>query len=344
MGHQFAGNHTFNGVTQQLLGRQPQRRHLGRAGQRLVDHGLRRHLRHRQPAAAQRPVLVAAQLRRDHHLHLGAPKRNINEVQYAALTGFAANGQQFQLRYNGNDSAPIVRGTNYTTAGVKAAIEAIAGWPAGGTVTVSALSDTAFTDHLRRHAGRRRCRRACELVNCSGGCTRLCRRNRQGRPDHPRRCAVTPTGNARRWSRVAGRLHHPGAHAVRADRQRHRRRRRRPHLHVGAERPRRRQRHRPDQQHARPTARCSASSAPVPWSATPTRSSTTRRARTWSTTNPTRVFPDMVQILANNTNAETGACPTASATPTADADRLLLGVPADRGLRRLRGVNASPLR
>jgi len=33
-------------------------------------------------------------------------------------------------------------------------------------------------------------------------------------------------------------------------------------------------------------------------------------------TNPTRVFPDLPQILANNTNAETGACPPASATPT----------------------------
>jgi hypothetical protein len=35
------------------------------------------------------------------------------------------------------------------------------------------------------------------------------------------------------------------------------------------------------------------------------------------TTDPTRVFPDMAQILANNTNALTGACPTVSDTPTA---------------------------
>lgn len=34
------------------------------------------------------------------------------------------------------------------------------------------------------------------------------------------------------------------------------------------------------------------------------------------TTNPVRVFPDLMQILANNTNAGTGACPTASTTPT----------------------------
>ena len=40
----------------------------------------------------------------------------------------------------------------------------------------------------------------------------------------------------------------------------------------------------------------------------------TRRVRTSPTTNPTRVFPDMAQILAGNTNAATGTCP---ATPPA---------------------------
>jgi hypothetical protein len=33
-------------------------------------------------------------------------------------------------------------------------------------------------------------------------------------------------------------------------------------------------------------------------------------------TDPTRVFPDMAQILANNTNAATGSCPTAPPQPT----------------------------
>ena len=36
-----------------------------------------------------------------------------------------------------------------------------------------------------------------------------------------------------------------------------------------------------------------------------------------TTTNPTRVFPDMAQILANNTNAATGTCPTAPPAPQA---------------------------
>ena len=33
------------------------------------------------------------------------------------------------------------------------------------------------------------------------------------------------------------------------------------------------------------------------------------------TTSPTRVFPDLEQILANNTNAETGACPPGPIAP-----------------------------
>ena len=66
MGHQFAGNHTFNGTQRNCSGGNRNAGDVGRAGQRLVDHGLRRHLPAGQPAAAQRPVLVAAQLRRDH--------------------------------------------------------------------------------------------------------------------------------------------------------------------------------------------------------------------------------------------------------------------------------------
>jgi hypothetical protein len=43
-------------------------------------------------------------------------EQQLSEVQQAALTSFTTNGQQFVLRYNGADSAPIVRGTNFTTA------------------------------------------------------------------------------------------------------------------------------------------------------------------------------------------------------------------------------------
>ena len=58
-----------------------------------------------------------------------------------------------------------------------------------------------------------------------------------------------------------------------------------------------------------------------------------------TTANPTRVFPDMAQILAGNTNAATGTCPPAPDRPPTTpvplpVRRLLLGVPADRRLGR----------
>ena len=62
------------------------------------------------------------------------------------------------------------------------------------------------------------------------------------------------------------------------------------------------------------------------------------------TTDPTRVFPDLQQILDNNTNADTGACPIGAdrAAGAADHHRVLRGVPADLRLRRLRGHQREP--
>ena len=77
----------------------------------------------------------------------------INEVQNVSLTDFSGGDEtqtfqltgfggtdSFQLTYQGNLSAPIVNGTNYSAAGIQAAIEGIAGWPAGATLTVTAIA------------------------------------------------------------------------------------------------------------------------------------------------------------------------------------------------------------
>ena len=63
------------------------------------------------------------------------------------------------------------------------------------------------------------------------------------------------------------------------------------------------------------------------------------------TTDPTRVFPDLQQILDNNTNAETGACPMGPIAPPVRTDqhRVLRGVPPHRDYVGFTGVNASPL-
>ncbi len=60
----------------------------------------------------------------------------INEVQNASLYGWDTDGDSFRLRFQGEVSEPIVRGVNYNTAGIQAAIAGIPGWP-GGTVAVA---------------------------------------------------------------------------------------------------------------------------------------------------------------------------------------------------------------
>ena len=53
------------------------------------------------------------------------------------------------------------------------------------------------------------------------------------------------------------------------------------------------------------------------------------------------MFPDLQQILDNNTNADTGACPTGPIAPPVPhaGQRVLRGVPPDARLRRLRGTS-----
>src|SRR4029077_2115801 len=74
---------------------------------------------------------------------VASAEANINDVQLAALTGFDGM-DSFQVRYNGNDSVPIVRGQNFTAVGIQAAIQGIAGWPAIGVATITLVPDTSF--------------------------------------------------------------------------------------------------------------------------------------------------------------------------------------------------------
>jgi hypothetical protein len=46
-----------------------------------------------------------------------------NQVQRISMTGFNADGESYTIRFGGNDTVPIVRGQNNTTAGVIAALQ-----------------------------------------------------------------------------------------------------------------------------------------------------------------------------------------------------------------------------
>lgn len=336
LGHQFSGNHTFNGIVSNCSGGN---RNAGTAvepgsGSSIMAYagicGSDNLQSHSDPYWSQRSFDEIS-------AYTSGIETAVNEVQMGALSGFGTNGQQFQLRYRAALSAPIIRGSNYTAAGLKAAVETLT----GATVTASAVSDSAFTltfsgalagvdvDPL-------------VLVNCSGACSAYIGEIAQGGFSR-KQGAVSDTGNTVPQVTTVARYTIP----VRT-----------PFVLTGSA---------SDvdasnlltylwEQTDRgasagtglltqpklngPLFRQFGARAVVSAADTITYGSAGENV---VTNNPTRSFPDMAQILANNTNAASGACPVAGANPTAsEIDCLSEFLPTSAYVGTA-GVNDSPV-
>jgi hypothetical protein len=321
MGHQFAGNHTFNGTVSNCStgNRNPGTSVEPGSGSSIMAYagicGTDNLQSHSDPYWSQRSFDEIT-------AYTSSAEATINEVQMGVLTNFITNGQQFQLQYNGATSVPIIRGSNYTVSGIGAALSAIL--PAGATVTVSAVGDTAFTLTFGGTLAATDVA-LLTLVNPSAGVTGYVGEITQGGLTH-KRGSGSPTGNTapvvttaagytipvRTPFALTGSATDVDANTVTYMWEQNDR----GALSTGSgsnivyngtgliTQPKLNG----------PLFRQFGTRAVVSAADTITYNSPGENI---VTTNPTRVFPDMVQILANNTNAETGACPTASATPTA---------------------------
>lgn len=224
----------------------------------------------------------------------------------------------FTVNYNGVDSALITNGVDYTSAGIKAAIEAIAGWPAGATVTVAnfggggAPSNNGFQVTFGGTLGVVNVPTLLSLTNMSAGLSGFFGETDKGGAVDNQGGIITPTGNAipavtapisytiplrTPFALTGSAVDGDGDVMVYSWEQNDR----------GA---------------AAGTSLLNNSKANGPLFAMFPTSAQFPNPLLYDpgdanalTTNPTRVFPDLQQILDNNTNADTGACPTGPIAP-----------------------------
>jgi hypothetical protein len=338
MGHQFAGNHTFNGVIGSCSAgnRNPSTSVEPGSGSSIMAYagicGSDNLQAHSDPYWSQRSFDEITN-------YTSTAESTLSEIQQSALTGYTANGAQFRISYNGQLSAPIVRGTNNTGAGIKAAIEAIPGWPAGAIVTVGSLTDTGFTVTFGGTLAGINVPNL-QLVSPSAGVTGYINDITSGGPTR-RGGAVTQTGNSTPVVTA------PGSYTIPV---------RTPFTLTGSA---------TDandenltylwEQNDRGAANGTGLISNVKTNGPLFRQFGTQALVTSAATlqynspgentvtgNPSRTFPDMVQILSNNTNAETGVCPTASSTPTVEQIACFSEFLPTAAYVGFGGVNASP--
>ena len=126
MGHQFSGNHTFNGVQYACSGG-------NRNGPTSVEPGsgssvmayagicLQDDLQpHSDPYFSQRSIEEIS-------TYTGTPAAPVIEVQTVSLRGFDTDGETVRIGWPGKAPITLTRGVDYDAAGIEAAVESLTG-------------------------------------------------------------------------------------------------------------------------------------------------------------------------------------------------------------------------
>lgn len=147
IGHQFAANHTFNGNQANCSGGNRSAANSvepGSGSSIMAYAGICRQddlQPHTDPYWSQRSYSEISTF-------VNADRPAINEVQTVSLRNFDTDGDAFLLRWDRTLTRPVVRGPGYTPAAIKAAIEGLRDFPVGGTVTVAPWGGGAATAPL----------------------------------------------------------------------------------------------------------------------------------------------------------------------------------------------------
>ena len=126
LGHQFAGNHTFDGVQRACSGgnRHAQTSVEPGSGSSVMAYAgicLQDDLQpHTDPYFSQRTIDEVTS-------YTASGARPVVEVQTVSLRGFDADGESITLGYQGQTPITLTRGVDYDAAGIEAAVETLTG-------------------------------------------------------------------------------------------------------------------------------------------------------------------------------------------------------------------------